>query len=127
MYKGKAICIDCGKEFIAKSKQSVRCPDCQREHRKAMDRARKKTYISVEKDNGSAVYRNGHPQVCECVKECFYGGREAMGCNYILETGRLRTKDGYFIENGKCGAYLPKGAKKMKRIRQIKYRKEGAK
>ena len=123
-YKAEGKCVDCGKVFLKRAENQVRCPECQRVHRREIDRARKSHYKpKVKKDITEAVYRNGHPQVCEYTKSCFYGGRETQGCNYLLETGRLRVKDGLFIENGKCPAYMPKGTKKMKRIRPVQFAK----
>ena len=125
MISVKAKCVDCGREFTKRAEIQIRCPDCQREHRRERDRYRKRTTPYIPKKPKEAVYRNGHPQVCEYIKTCFYGGGDTQGCSYLLETGRLRTKDGFYIENGKCGAYIPKGTKKKKRIRPVQFSREG--
>ena len=120
-----AKCTDCGKDFIKRAEIQIRCPECQRKYRKEMDKLRKRDNRPLpEPKKIDAVYRNGHPQVCEYIKQCFYGGKDTQGCNYLLETGRLRVKDGLFIENGKCPAFTPKGTKKMKRIRPVQFTKE---
>ena len=123
MYKKPGKCVDCGCDFIKRAENQIRCPECQRRYRKEIDRERKRIYkpLSVNVDKTDAVYRNGHPQVCEYVTSCFYGGNITQGCSYFAETGRLRTHDGLFIENGKCAAYMPKGNKKMKRIKGISF------
>ena len=48
----KKICVDCGGEFWVNARvqgQQVRCPECQHEHRKAQDRARKRKKVEFLK------------------------------------------------------------------------------
>ena len=114
------ICIDCGKEFDKKAPQQIRCKECQVKHRREQWKVR---YWSekTSKDVHGAVIRDGHPQICEYTKSCFYGGRDGLGCSYLLETGRSRVNEGHYIVDGKCDAYEPKGGRRMKRQKRTFY------
>ncbi len=103
-------CIDCGRLFEAWSDMQIRCPECQREHRREYDRQRhRRTYEEhkYEKATQSLVV-NGHVQVCKVMHKCYYGCESRSGCSYALEEGETRRSRGLWIENGKCPAYKPK-------------------
>lgn len=119
MYAEVIRCVDCGKEFTRHSAMQVRCPECQEAHRKENDRIRKseeyarKRETKPKTDKG-AVIINGHPQVCTHMGSCYYGSVNKNGCSYLLETGKSRIVNGYYIENGKCPCYTnSKGRRRM--------------
>lgn len=114
MYMKKAVCVDCGKEFIMRASKQVRCNECQEIHRKELDHLRwlrKKANGKTHKDLSSAVYINGHPQVCTHMRSCFYGSTKEDGCSYALEEHKSRICNGLYIVDGKCAAYERKGRK----------------
>lgn len=100
-----SFCIDCGK-VLTQHDGVKRCAECQRRYKKRMqaqayERERKK---KKQREEGGAVWRNGHPQICRYSGSCKYGSGKD-GCSYILAFGRSRVKDGHYIVNGKCDAY----------------------
>jgi len=105
------VCIDCGRDFKSYCDHQVRCPECQKEHRRAYDRERYKTrkhewHKRAEKTDSMIV--NGHVQVCKYMGSCFYGQEGQEGCAYALEEGKTRTSQGLWIVDGKCPAYRKK-------------------
>ena len=121
MYNEKAKCIDCGREFVKRSHDQKRCLDCQIEYRKKVDHERyleRKKQKAIEKKRvvlNGAVYRNGHPQICVVMKECYYGSQNGNGCSYCLENKTSRRKAGLYIVDGICPAYKPsKGARRKR-------------
>lgn len=131
MFNEKAKCVDCGREFIKRSVQQTRCYDCQVERRKELEHKRymdKKRRLHNEKKKmilNGAVYHNGHPQVCEVLDKCYYGSQTKNGCSYILETGQSRIKNGLWIENGKCPAFIESDKKRRKRQEIPTYTRPG--
>lgn len=113
-------CVDCGKVFQAWSDLQVRCPECQREHRRKKDRERKRDYYETrrrERKTNSMVV-NGHVQVCDVLHKCFYGSDSRSGCAYAIEERETRRSRGLWIVDGKCPAYRPK--KKSDTLRRSK-------
>lgn len=84
---GEVKCVDCGKLFLKKSHQMIRCRDCQVEHKKKADNKRKKK--KGEKDVQSDV---AHIPLCKRTKSCKYGTRTSgFGiCDYIGIEGHSR-------------------------------------
>ena len=114
MYREMIRCVDCGREFERHSSMQIRCPECKKEHDKEKDRMRKRTkYVSADKLK-SAVYINGHPQVCTHMESCFYGSHNGNGCSYALEEKKTRRSQGLWIVDGKCPAYEKKGRKRKR-------------
>lgn len=113
------VCVDCGREFESKTKQQIRCPECQREHRREHDRKRKRReYKGAQKTPTKSMIVNGHVQVCDVLHKCYYGNGNRSGCAYTLEEGVTRASRGLWIENGICPAYRPK--KKGDELRRCK-------
>lgn len=97
----KRKCVDCGKEFIAKTATSVRCIDCRTTHVKEMQRNYKRTPPKPkpqEKD----------PNICTKIKSCKYGYSFGTPiCDYLLITGHRRP-----CPAGECTVYKRKARKK---------------
>ena len=72
-------CIVCGKKFIAKNYNSVRCFECQAIHKAQTERERVQR-IRDEKNKGKNSLH-----ICKKIKSCEYGGK--MGaidiCDYL--------------------------------------------
>jgi hypothetical protein len=79
-------CIDCGKKFIAKNYNSVRCFECQAIH-KAQTEREKRQRKRDEKNKGKDTLN-----ICEKIKTCKYGIR--VGgidvCDYLFQEGKKR-------------------------------------
>ena len=102
-------CIDCGREFLGWGDLQVRCPECQREHRREIDRERaKRRYVAKTPTKTKSKVINGHVQVCTHLTTCFYGQDQEKGCSYALEEHKTRTGQGFYIVDGKCPAYRKK-------------------
>ena len=105
----KRICVDCYREFDAYGPLQIRCPECQKKHRKEYDHKRhiKKKQTKKKPQTQSKVI-NGHVQVCRCITKCFYGQSKGDGCAYALEENKTRTSQGLYIVDGKCPAFREK-------------------
>ena len=102
-------CIECGRVFEGWGDLQVRCPECQREHRREIDRERaKRRYVRPEVPHTKSMVINGHVQVCRNLHRCFYGQDQEIGCSYALEEKKTRTGQGFYIVDGKCPAYREK-------------------
>lgn len=116
-----ARCVDCGQIFEQFTGLQKRCPACQLEHRRQLDRERAierkriKEKERERKKKESSVIINGHAQICTHMKSCFYGSERENGCAYAMETGHTRKSKGFYIVNGKCPAYKRKGKQRPKR------------
>ena len=79
-------CIVCGKKFIAKNYNSVRCFECQAIHKAQTERERLQR-IRDEKNK-----RINSLHICKKIKTCKYGVR--VGgidvCDYLAQEGRKR-------------------------------------
>ena len=122
-YIAKGFCVDCGQEFTKRAESQVRCPECQRIHRRELDRIRKHAY-KPQPEQCTAVMRNGEPQICKMLGKCFYSGGWANGCSYLLETGHSRASQGLYIKDGKCDAFIEKGTKRRRRLKPVHFGKE---
>lgn len=77
-------CRSCGKVFLSKHPQQVRCPDCQRVHVKELQRKYQK-----EKEK---IQPTPDPNECSRKKSCKYGSRSGglWLCDYLAITGEMR-------------------------------------
>lgn len=105
-------CVDCGKEFVKRSHQHMRCPDCQKKYKKNHSRNRylkqkaERKQLYEETHHGAII--NGHEQICKVMGSCFYGNSGKDGCAYALEMGKTRLSQRLYIVDGKCPAYKRK-------------------
>ena len=122
--KGRTLryCVDCNRPFKGWGEQQIRCPECQRIHRRkiARERKRRKGNIKIPKGTESKVI-NGHVQVCRCLNTCYYGQEKKDCCAYALEEKKTRTGQGLFIVDGKCPAYRPKTKNERLKRSEPKY------
>lgn len=107
-------CIDCGKEYIAKSPRALRCLDCriirERQLQRECERrryAREKAQMREKpKVKPKAKPKVDESNICKRIKSCYYGGK--MGaehiCNYLEITGVRRP-----CKAGECVMYKRKG------------------
>ena len=99
-------CVDCGKKFVAKNYNSVRCYECQGIHKAKTEKERKKAKKAKSLIIVGDYSKKNDPNICRRTVSCKYGGR--MGgikiCNYLEVTGERRpcpVKDCVVYERGK--------------------------
>lgn len=124
-------CIDCGKEFLAKSPNQTRCTDCRiiykreymRKYSKEQRKRERAAIVAAREEMGlpanmkrgprsnstpKPVKKTDDPNICKKIKSCYYGGY--MGaehiCDYLGKTGVRRP-----CKAGECYFYKRKGRK----------------
>lgn len=99
-------CIDCGKKFIAKAHNSVRCLDCRYKYNLKMAREYQQKKKETEEVANPPVDKNLN--ICKKIRSCQYGGQ--MGavpiCDYLSRKGYRRP-----CPAGKCTEFKRKGRK----------------
>jgi hypothetical protein len=93
-------CIDCGKKFIAKNYNSVRCFECQAIHKAQTEREKRQRRRDEKNSKNNSLY------ICKKIKHCAYGGK--MGAEHICD---FLNKKGYKrpCPAGACTEYKRKG------------------
>lgn len=100
----KAYCVECGRKFIKKAPQSIRCRSCRKEYRaqKARENARRRYEIMKGKREeteshaaaSEIVSQKKNASICDkttCAR-CVYSSNVSgmLACDYILYTGHRR-------------------------------------
>lgn len=101
----KRKCVDCGKEFIAKSAKSVRCIDCRAIHTKQQQ----KKWAQANRYSELKPTKAKDPNICTKPKTCKYGGYAGSIpiCDYLHITGHKRP-----CPAGDCVMFKRKARKK---------------
>jgi len=81
----KRTCVDCGKEFIAKSPRALRCHECR--YKRELENAKKwrDKKQAEKKAQEQAVVKRINPDICTHLDVCKYAG-EYSGfkfCDYL--------------------------------------------
>ena len=97
-------CTVCGKRFIAKNYNSIRCFECQAKH-KAQQEREKRQRRRDEKNKGKDT-RN----ICRKMKTCKYGIKTGgiYICDYLAQEGRKRP-----CPAGQCTEYQKVSRKRV--------------
>ena len=96
-------CVDCGKTFVAKSHNSVRCLDCRHIHNLKMAREYQQKKKETEEVAKPTVDKNLN--ICKKIRRCQHGGK--MGgvhiCDFLSQMGYRRP-----CPAGRCTEYKRK-------------------
>ena len=111
-------CTICGEPIMMNSSVQKYCPECGKLMRKVRYQENRGKEIArhVARKRGIDPDRyKGKEHECQVKETCTHGSHDC--CMYLVDTGRLRTTDGYPIRGGRCDAYKKKKKNRKKTIR----------
>ena len=77
----EAVCPECGKTYIWKTKRAARCPEC-RKKRDSLRAKKRRGYVKPPQEKKESNYR-----YC---KTCVYYGKSTSTCDFLWTTGERR-------------------------------------